>query len=376
MYLSTLPIRNTPPQWEARLTLAVVAILAIGGIALGWNGGQLPQPLERSLDNPTSLPTISDMQLYRQIVADVHAGSGYYAAANARLSEHSFPRTSPFNWRLPTYAWLWGMLPSAAWIRIALVLLSLFALGLAYHAQWRALSPRSAAVGTLLLVGVVGWSLDGDAFLTQEVWAATLILVSFSALALRWDGLAIAAGLAALLFRELALPYCLIAGCVMAWQRRWWAAFGWGAGLALFFAFLAWHIGQVRAQLAASDVSGTASLAQWLQFGGLDFVLLTARMNALVYHAPAAVLWLYLLGSLLGLVRGKEAASLVAGLTVAAYLAAFAIIGRPWNFYWGLLYAPLLPWGLVQLPAVLKHLAVQARGLPSAFPAPGLQRGE
>ena len=107
--------------------------------------------------------------------------------------------------------------------------------------------------------------------------------------------MAIVAGLLALFFREFGLPYCGIAMLLAAWHRRWLEAVAWGLGIAAFGAFLVWHIGQVRGQLAGSEVAAAAGLSQWLRFGGLDFVLLTTRMNSLLFNAPAVVLWLYLL---------------------------------------------------------------------------------
>src|SRR5581483_210674 len=68
----------------------------------------------------------------------------------------------------------------------------------------------------------------------------------------------------ALLFRELALPYCLVAGAMAAWKRRWVEGAAWAVGIALFFALLAWHVGQVKTQLADLQVEterGGESLA-------------------------------------------------------------------------------------------------------------------
>ena len=148
------------------------------------------------------------------------------------------------------------------------------------------------------------------------------------------------------MFRELALPYCVVAGGMATWKRRWVEAAGWATGIAMFFALFAWHMEQVKAQLAGTEVAASAGLAQWLRFGGLDFVLLTTRMNSLLFAAPAWLLWGYLLVALLGLSRKSDEASQVACLAALMYLLAFAVLGRPENFYWGLLPAPLLVWGV------------------------------
>jgi hypothetical protein len=172
--------------------------------------------------------------------------------------------------------------------------------------------------------------------------------------------LSLAAGLAALFFRELALPYCGVACLLAAWNRRWLEAAAWAAGIAAFFAFFAWHVGQVQEQLAGLETPAAAGLSQWLRFGGLDFVLLTTRMNGLLFHLPAALLWLYLLAALLGLAKDSDETSQLACLSALAYLLAFAFLGRPENFYWGLLPAPFLAWGLARAPLALANLFTSA----------------
>jgi hypothetical protein len=259
-------------------------------------------------------------------------------------------------------------------VQLTLIVLSIAALSLAFAAVCRNSSFGFAAVTTFLLFGVVRWSIDGYAFLAQEPWAATLLLISLAAESLAeqgrrdgvkerqrdpsvtlslcrsvnlWSCLSITAGIAALFFRELALPYCGIAFLFAAFKRRWIEGAAWAIGIALFFAFFAWHVGQVRAQLAGTEIAASAGLSQWLRFGGLDFVLLTTRMNSLLFAAPAFLLWLYLLASLIGLARRADETSHLACLSALAYLLAFAVLGRPENFYWGLLPAPLLAWGAV-----------------------------
>jgi hypothetical protein len=202
------------------------------------------------------------------------------------------------------------------------------------------------------MFGVFKWVLDGDAYLAQEVWAGVLITISVAALRLgeaswKWRVLALATGIVALLFRELALPYCLVAGSLALSQRRYWEAALWGKGLAAFAVLLVWHVLQVRSELAEDGITGGgAGIAQWIRCGGIDFVLLTARMNSLLFHWPAALLWLYLLLSLVGLAQRSDFASRASCLAALLYLVAFAFVGRPENFYWGLLYAPLLPAGV------------------------------
>src|SRR5688572_5682998 len=103
-------------KYSARAALSVIALLAISGAVLGWNRGQLPHGASRraaedALNASYAAPTGVDLQLYEQVIADVRGGRGYYAVAGEKLPQFGFPTSSPFNWRLPTYAWLLAMLP-------------------------------------------------------------------------------------------------------------------------------------------------------------------------------------------------------------------------------------------------------------------------
>ena len=349
-----LRVNTALPSASDRLWLAGLALVTVAGLALAWNRGQLPQR-EPTAPTATANPTAPDLDLYRQVVAEVRGGRPYYAAAREQIPAHGFPIASPLNWRLPTYAWLFALVPGPRWIQAALVLLSIAALAATFVAQKRDGGAAPAIATMLLLVGVVRWALDGDAYLAQEPWAATLIALSLAMHALggRWRAAAVATGIAALLFRELALPFCGIACLSAAWNRRWRESAGWAAGIVLFFAFFAWHVAQVRAQLTEIAAPGGAGLVQWLRLGGLDFVLLTTRMNGLLFAAPAGVLWLYLLAALAGLAARTDETSRLACFAALAYLLAFAVLGRPENFYWGLLPAPLLAWGAAHAPAAL-----------------------
>ena len=363
---------------EARAKLAILGLLAIAGLTLGWNKGQLPK---REMADPAPAASnqyISpDLALYSEVIREVRAGRNYYEVAREKIPSYGFPIGSPLNWRLPTYAWTLSCLRCGGQIQLLLIGLSILALGLTFAAHCRASSVGIGALATFLLFGVVRWAIDGYAYLAQEPWAATLMLISLAAGSLGsgsqsrrvgWRSLSVATGIAALLFRELVLPYCAAACLLAAWNRRWLETAAWAAGIALFFAFFAWHVGQVKAQLAGTEVAASAGIAQWLRFGGLDFVLLTTRLNSLLFAAPACLIWFYLVLALIGLGRGKDETSQIACLASLGYLLAYAVIGRPENFYWGLLPAPLLAWGFAQAPRALFEM-IAAAGFSHGRPA-------
>jgi len=367
------PSRSQP---EFRVTLACFGLIALVGIVAGWGQGNLPQRGPRPAVAPTN-STTPDLALYQAVISDVRHGRDYYDAAHERIPQFGFPISSPLNWRLPTYAWLLSLLPNKCWIQGVLLLLGIAGLWLTYAAERVTLDVFPAACTTLVMFGVFRWVLDGDAYLAQEVWAGVLIMISVAALRLgenswKWRTLAASAGITALLFRELALPYCLVAGGLALWQRRYWEAAVWGKGIVGFSLLLVWHVLKVRAELAEDDITGGgAGLAQWIRCGGIDFVLLTARMNSLLFHCPAALIWLYLLLALVGLANRTDFASRVCCLSALLYMLAFAVVGRPENFYWGLLYAPLLPAGIAVAPQVLsahRSVAAEETHSPSAQP--------
>jgi hypothetical protein len=315
-----------------------------------------------------------DLQLYRTIVARVHAGENYYDVAREELPRRGFPFGSTFNWRLPTYAYLLGAFPNPGLARTVLALLALMGVILAFVAEAREKAPGAGAGTLLLLMGVAPWPLAGDAFFAQEVWASVLLLLSVAAAGCaagspRWRVVSVAAGLLALFFRELVLPYCVIAAGLAFWHRRRWEGVAWLTGVALFVAFLYWHSQQVASRLTPEDRAASLGPLGWVQFGGLPFLLMATRVNAVVMLLPGWVVFLYLLLGVSGLLSWHSEQGARVMLTTLAYLAAFAIVGKPMNWNWGLMFAPLLPFGVVRAPAALVGLARAARGASPAAAA-------
>lgn len=299
----------------------------------------------------------SDLRLYRRIVECVHNGEDYYEAAGREMRAVGYPTGSVFNWRPPFYAWLISALPTPTWAQAVLTALAGLALLLACTVMQREGGIGRVAAGILPLVGAFSWCIDGDAFLSQELWSGILICLSICAYAHdRWL-LGLGAGLLALFYRELALPYCLTA-LFLAWrQHRPKEIAGWLSGLGLYGIYMLLHISAVKGQTHPGDHFH----ASWVQFGGAGFVLVTCRMNAYLFNLPLWACALYLLLALLGLAgwRGWTGARLA--LTAGAYVAAFAVVGQPFNDYWGLLTTPLLACGFGAAPQALRDLFLAAR---------------
>jgi hypothetical protein len=336
-------------------------ILALTAVGIFW---LLSAALTTSPAAVSNRQGGNDLRLYRSIVTRVHSGENYYEAAGRELRAQGYPTGSPFNWRTPLYAWFLGNLPSLAWGQILLGLGALATMLMAYGVVKREGGTARAIATVLLLLGAFYWCVDGDAFLVQELWSGMLIAVSICAYAQDRRRLGVAAGLAALFLRELALPYCLIA-LGFAWQERHRKeALAWLAGLAAYTIYLLCHGMEVTHHITATD----RLPATWIQFGGASFILTTCRMNAFLFALPRWVGAIYLPLSLLGLAAWRGPSAVRIGLTVGAYLSAFAVVGQPFNDYWGLMMAPLLAFGLAWAPTAVSDLAARILTSHKALP--------
>jgi hypothetical protein len=84
----------------------------------------------------------------------------------------------------------------------------------------------------------------------------------------------------------------------------------------------------------------------------------TARWNLLLHDLPAEVVAAAVILALVGLCGPGDPWIGRCALVVGGYMAALLVVGRPDNAYWGILYAPLAPMGLVFAPAALRDLFV------------------
>jgi hypothetical protein len=299
-----------------------------------------------------------DVDLYKAIVTRVRAGEGYYDAADAELRARDYPVRPAFNWRQPTYAWFLASLPSPL---IANALLALIGLGIVLLTLQRMaatkVDARAIAITALMTLAVAGCFTSNFVYL-QESWAGFFIALSLCLYASgrwRWG---VVAGFAALAFRELAILPCVVALLLAARRRRWSEAAVWLAGLAVYVALMSWHFAEVARHIRPGDAS-----RGWLAMGGASFLLETATWYPLFLLLPRWALALVFPLVVLGL-AGDRALTRGA-LVVCGYLFVFAFAGNPFNDYWGAMYAPLLPFGLMAAPGSLRGL-LQALRAPSA----------
>jgi hypothetical protein len=345
---------------QAAAVLVVLLALTAWLLAGARVGAHAPSP---SAAGPPRTSDDSDVALYKAVVARVRAGEGYYDAVGAELRGRHYPVRPAFNWRQPTYAWLLAGVPSPLYASELLVLLGALVALMTWRwlqrSEWR----RYARVAVALVIVTMASAFVKDFVFLQESWAGFLIALSVWCFALdRW-GLGVAAALAALAFRELALLPCAV-GLVLALRRhRWPEVAAWLAGLGAYAALMAWHFAEVARHTRPDDLA-----RGWVALGGAAFVLATVQWNSLFLALPAWASAVVLPIVLLGLAGAREAALTRAALIVFGYLLAFSFVGNPFNDYWGAIYAPLLPLGFMAAPASARDLARALTGRRTAAP--------
>ena len=284
-----------------------------------------------------------DLALYGHIVARLHAGENYYPVAHQELIAGHYGTLSTPSWRTPLYAWLVSRFPSVEAAQIALMALAFAAAAMVLVLFWRN-GNRALAISAVpvLLLSLGGTFVPGTV-LFSEYTAGMLILLSAAAFGLEQRRLGYASGALALFIRELAAPYVVI--CLfLAWrEKRWGEATAWLIALIAYAGYFYWHHTMVQAQLTPSDFAYPGS---WVMFGGPGFVLSTAAFNGLFTGMQMWLSAIVLPLGVLGLLAWPGKADVRIVLTVLGYLAAFAIVGKPLNRYWGAMYTPLLTLGL------------------------------
>lgn len=345
----------------SRLILLLMAVLSVYG-CLSVNSSDFIPPIGAS--DPQSI----DSNLYRAVADRVRAGEGYYKAAGAELRSRGYATRPFFNWRLPLLADIIGRLPSTdaalpVAIAVAGLVLLVWLIVLA-----RQEIPIFVIVTLLLLVRGLLAAVIPPAFLFHELWAGMLIALSIGLHGLGWRRASITAGLLALFIRELVLPFAVVMLAIAWYEKHRREAWTWAAGIAAFAVFLGVHALHVNSLITAADRAHEG----WLHCNGWGFVLATGKFNTLLVNAPQWVLALAMPAAMLGLVAWRGPTGLRAAATVGTYMCAFLIAGRACNFYWGMLYAPLLSLGLAYSPWALLDL-LRSAGIIPRTPRPSQQ---
>jgi len=307
------------------------------------------RPAPGRLDVPK---TFNDARLYEAVAGRVRHGEDYYAAAALELNRRGYPTGSTFNWRMPSYAWIFGSWPWPDSGRAVLIATTLLASAVAGVMSSGASGRLARCIGAAVFLASCGWVLYPEPAYFMEFWSGLFLLFScYMAEVDRWEWCVLSIAVA-LALRELAFPFAIIALVVMLGRRRWGAVLGLCFVMVAFLAGFAWHSQSVarQAQTAAPI------FRQWITFGGGAFVVSSTRMNYLLALLPGWCAALYLPLALLGLAGTRGAGYSLAAFGAFSYTIGFLFVGMNFNFYWGWMPMPLLVLGFVQSPRVLRDL--------------------
>jgi hypothetical protein len=315
----------------ARAAMILAVVLSIWGTTCG-STSSLPADIPEGT---------GDLQLYRVIVTRVAAGEDYYRVTGEELHERGYATVPAFNWRMPTLALLLVAIGSEA--RAGHVLFAVGVLTTILWVLWLARHGHGllAVIALPVLLSMVpAWG--GTAVNFHEVWAGQLIALSLAARLMGVVPLSLIAGALALGIRELALPYVILMGAIAWYQAQRREAAAWTVIAAGFAIWLAWHLFH-----ASSLTRPDAFINSWVATGGWCYVLKTTRTNLLFSYLPTPVLASVVSLIWAGLWAWPDRGTRRIAMVVTVYFLAFALVGRPDNFYWGLMVAPLVPLGLV-----------------------------
>ena len=335
------------PPWAARLLLAAMAVLIVLGAVL--------KPVPRM--GPPPPPREYDQQLYSDITRRVTAGENYYAATASEMRAHGYTMTPAYVFREPALAWVNAGLRTDARRQWALVALSLAVFIALRNALARSgVTPMQRLVALPLLLTGLGVAWFPPAHDMHEIWAGLLIALSLGVWRPDRFHLSVVLGVAACLIREIALPYMLAMAAFAAWERRFRELAEWMSGIVLFAVLFAWHLSIASTLYKPGDLVAGA----WVTVSGWAFVLETAKRNVILAFTPNAITAAVACAALIGFAGTRDRWISRAGFIVGGYMASFLIFGRPGNAYWGQLYAPLFPIGLVLAPAAFRDLVIAA----------------
>ena len=338
----------TLPAWVLRTILAVIVVLTILP-ALPHSALRIPGERHWGESAPESFDTI----LYKKVVADIEHGKSYYEAAGSEHRRLHFPTSPPQVFRLPTLAWTLAILHFQALQFGALFVLYGAVLVLFYRELLAARLSFVERIGSVAILAT-GISVIGlrDVLYWHEVWAAELMALSLLTYrAGRWWP-SVLLGLAACLIREIATPYLLVMAGFALFEKRWTQALAWLGAVLLVGSAFALHLHAAAGLHRPGDFVSPG----WFGFHGWDFAIATAKWNIVLHEFPYPLIALALCLSVAGLAGAQDGRARRAAVIVAGYLTGFLVVGRPDNYYWGVLYAPLVPVGLLLAPAALRDL--------------------
>ncbi len=319
------------------MTLALILV----GLADGKGSGAFTPQVGAS----------SDLALYARAVDAAHTPASFYAVTIAEQRRRGYPLRPFVTVRPPVLAFALAPLPGEGARRLAIGALAA-AVFIAWAVRLDALAARRALVLLpwllILITGLVP-AVMAQAYLLHETWAGLLIALSLAINGPKAWRLSVVLGFAAALVRELAAPYLAVMAFMALMEGRRREAAAWLGVIALWAVVLSAHALAISSFVTPADPASPG----WMRLGGWAFVLQCVQWNAGLVAAPAWAAETLLPLALLGAVCWPGPVGARLALTVSGFVAGFLFIGRPANFYWGLMITPLLPLGLIMAPTAL-----------------------
>jgi hypothetical protein len=336
---------------------ARILLLLLAGVTLFLvlAGRRTPAP-QATGQVPKTAFTDSDM--HGLVIERLRRGESYYDALGLELRRNGFSPRPVFHWRTPAFFWALARMRNSYMARALLMVLVLIGVKFSIHELRLRGGAPAMAVGAVFLIPLFALALDSKWVLEPEPWVAALILLSLAVYA-RHPAAAVACGLAALTLRELALLYVLVMLAFAVRERRHREALAWSLGVLGFFIYFGIHAWLVLRH----TLPGDASDPNWLRFGGAAQVV-ACSSYLLLGQGPHWLNAILTVLAVTGLASRKELDRLL--VVVLAYMATFALVGKPWNWYWGIIYLPLLAIGLGHAFGALGGLVRASLAAPCA----------
>jgi hypothetical protein len=293
-----------------------------------------------------------DLALYGNITQRIAGGEHYYPVTADALRRDGYPLRPFITFRLPMLAVL-SAKAGPVITRIALWLLMIATLIAWYRRLNGAFDDKGRRITAVMLIAS-GMTIAArpEYIVVHEVWAGLLLALSLGLHRPdRW-GPSVIAALAAVLIRELALPFLLLMWAFALVERRLREAVTWALAITVFALVLWLHAGQVALVTTAADPASPG----WITIGGwpafMRAMVETSALRVLPGWAAAALV----IAALFGWISWRSRTGLFGTLMFAGYAVIFVVLGRPENFYWGLIVSPLLLLGLAFLPRAFADL--------------------
>jgi hypothetical protein len=359
-------------DWSRRpavLALLLLALVALTGMLTPnvpmRHDAPTPTSSAQAVATPKEEAKDADLILYEKIIAGIRDGGEYYAVAARELRLGGYPLRPFVAFRPPLLAEALAHMSPFAGLLLLRALVAAVALTWAVRLKEATGSPAAWAIACLLTAG--GVALFGQAYYMtlHEIWAGLLIALS---LGLRkpdhWVG-SVIAGLLAMLIRELAFPYVAVMAALALWEGKKREAAAWAAAIVLFAIATGFH---AAAASAAASLADHASQG-WSRLGGWSFFLTAVWLTGPLRTGPYLLVAALTPLALLGWAGWREPIAARVFATLVGYALMMMLFGRPDNFYWALIFTPLLMVGLIFAPRSLGELVASARGRHDRTPS-------